>query len=143
MVDRKRINRNIRNLNQKVLGCSATRRIYFPFLDKHPRFDKSLRTNARANQTFDHFGFFNGAYVENLPNDQLRKRISSTKRNWNPDSYEYGVFDFTELFAQALKNKSYFRLSRSGKSRLGKKFEHFSQRPSPNLGASTASWNLN
>ncbi len=124
MVDRKRIDRNIRNLNQKVFGSSATRRIYFPFLDKHPRFEKVLRTNARASQTFDHFGFFNGAYEKNLPNDQWRNRIPSTKRNWNPDAFEYGVFDFAQLFSQALKKKSYLRLSRSEKSRLGKKFEH-------------------
>ena len=44
--DGKRIDAKLRDLNQEGFGNPAVRRIYFPFLDKHPVRKKVLRTNA-------------------------------------------------------------------------------------------------
>ena len=93
---------------------------YFPFLDKHPVRKKILRTNARSSETFDQFGFFNGANETRLPNDHWRASIT---RN-NSDGFDFGVFDFAELFAQSLKSKAYRSLSKKEKTELGKRFEH-------------------
>lgn len=118
--DRKRVDAQIRAGNATVFGDPEARRIYFPFIDAHPKFKKVLRTNARANQTFDQIAFFNGAEETRLPNDLWHKRVGKD----GPDGFDYGVFNFAELFAQTLLGKSYLRLTKDEKKALGKKFEH-------------------
>ena len=118
--DGKRIDAKLRELNQEAFGDPAVRRIYFPFLDKHPVQKKVLRTNARSSQTFDQFGFFNGVKETRLPNDVWRGSIARK----NSDGFDFGVFDFAELFSQSLKGKAYRTLSKKEKTDLGKRFEH-------------------
>jgi endonuclease/exonuclease/phosphatase family metal-dependent hydrolase len=118
--DRERIDALIRTFNQEAFGNPNVRRIYFPFLDKHPVAGKVFRTNARDSQTFDQVGFFRGAKEKSLPNDKWKTLI----RDGGPDGFDYGVFHFADLFAQALLNKPYARLTKAEKDKLGKKFEH-------------------
>ena len=118
--DGKRIGAQIRAGNAGIFGDPEARRIYFPFIDQHPNFPEVFTTNARANQTFDQIAFFNGAAETRLPNDRWHERIGED----GPDGFDYGVFDFAELFARALLNKSYVKLSKDQRTALGKKFEH-------------------
>lgn len=115
-----RIDAQIRKLNEETFGDANARRIYFPFLDVHPIRKKILRTNARSSETFDQFGFFKGAGEERLPNDQWLGSISKNK----PDGFDFGVFDFAELFSRALHGASYRKLQKDEKKTLEKKFEH-------------------
>lgn len=118
--DRPHINAKIRKLNWKVFRNRDIRRIYFPFLDKHPVQKKIFRTNARSSETYDQFGFFNGDKENRLPNDQWLKSVRKDK----PDGFDFGVFDFADLFAKAIKGKTYRGLDKEEKNVLGKKFEH-------------------
>lgn len=118
--DRKAIDGEIRKLNQEVFGNKDARRIYFPFLDPHPVTKKVFTTNARSNQTFDQIGFFLGAKERRLPNDLWRTRIDVD----DLDGFDYGVFNFADLFARALKHKPYASLTKDEKKALGKKFEN-------------------
>ena len=118
--DRKAIDEEIRKLNQGVFGDKDARRIYFPFLDSHPVAKKVFTTNARSNQTFDQIGFFLGAAEERLPNDLWKTRIVAG----DPDGFDYGVFNFADLFARAIERKPYVRLPKPRKVALGKKFEN-------------------
>lgn len=118
--DRKAIDGEIRKLNQDVFGDKDARRIYFPFLDPHPVAKKVFTTNARSNQTFDQIGFFLGAEEGHLPNDLWKVRIGADK----PDGFNYGVFNFADLFARALMDKPYVSLTKAQKGALGEKFEH-------------------
>lgn len=120
-VDRKRIDDQIRGLNTRHFGDTGERRVYFPFLDRHPKHRRFLRTNARASQTYDHIGFFRGAGEQRLPNDEW---LDGWTPRRNPDAFEFGVFDFADLFSQTLRDKSYRGLSADEKKSLGASFEH-------------------
>ena len=61
-----------------------------------------FRTNARENQTYDHIAFFLGEDEEWLPNDEWIEEAGVYV-----DGFDYGVFDFPELFAQALHGSTY------------------------------------
>ena len=122
--DRARIDARIRHLNERLFGSADVRRIYFPFLDPHPRHARVLRTNACASQTFDQFGFFNGKDEARLPNDRWLQRIPKARTASRPDDFDFGVFDFAELFSRALNGKAYLQLDKSAKKALARKFEH-------------------
>lgn len=119
-IDRKPIDKLIKAGNADIFGDPDAQRIYFPFIDKHPNFPKVFTTNARANQTFDQIAFFLGAEEKRLPNHTWHGDIDKK----DPDGFDYGVFNFAELFAQALLGKSYLRLNKTEKKKLGKKFEN-------------------
>ena len=50
--DRKTIEDFIGELKEDALGSADSKRIYFPFIGKHPKIQKTIRTNTRNNQTF-------------------------------------------------------------------------------------------
>jgi len=118
--DRKNIEKRLRKLNKQVFGNAEDRRIYFPFIDKEPLSNKYIRSNARLNQTFDQIAFFLGEDEKKLPNDRWQDLISKQKA----DGFHYGVFNFADLFARALKAKAYLSLNKDEKKDLGQKFEH-------------------
>jgi len=118
--DRARIEKRIRLLNSEAFGNADERRIYFPLIDGEAKTGKAIRTNARQNQTFDQIAFFLGSDEKCLPNDKWRTLAANVK----PDGFNYGVFNFTDLFARALLGKAYSRLNKAEKTTLGKKFEH-------------------
>jgi len=118
--DRERIEERIRRLNEEAFGDRNQRRIYFPLIDGDAVTGKHIRSNARLNQTFDQIAFFLGSDEKCLPNDKWRALAAERK----PDGFDYGVFNFSDLFARTLMQKSYSRLNKAEKSSLGKKFEH-------------------
>jgi len=118
--DRDRIEKRIRLLNKEAFGDAEQRRIYFPLIDGDAKSGKAIRTNARQNQTFDQIAFFLGSQEKRLPNDKWRTLAAENQ----PDGFNYGVFNFTDLFARALMGEAYTRLTKAEKKALGKKFEH-------------------
>jgi len=118
--DRKEIEAYIRGLNKEVFKNADARRIYFPFIDKHPLTGKEIRTNARQNQTFDQIAFFRGATEQRLPTDRWRDSIDRS----HPDGFNFGVFNFADLFARVVKGGAYHALSKTDREELGKHFEH-------------------
>lgn len=118
--DRQVIDERIRQYNKEAFGDEDIRRIYFPFLDKHPIAKKEFRTNARESETFDQIGFFRGSGEERLPNDLWQAKIDKKE----PDGFDYGVFNFADLFARTLKNVPYASLTKEQRKEFGKSFEH-------------------
>lgn len=119
--DRKRIDDRIRALNGVHFRDTGERRVYFPFLDKHPRQRRFLRTNARASQTYDHIGFFNGADEDRLPNDSW---LDDWKPRRRPDDFDFGVFDFADLCSRTLTGRAFRNMPAAQKRAFGSKFEH-------------------
>lgn len=118
--DRKRIEARLRELNKEVFGNPDRKRIYFPFIDGDPLTGENIRTNARSDQTFDQIAFFLGSKEKRLPNDDWREEVDPG----NPDGFDYGVFNFSDLFARSIVSKPYTRLTKTEKKNLGKNFEH-------------------
>ncbi|MCP3960180.1 MAG: endonuclease/exonuclease/phosphatase [bacterium] len=99
--------------------------IVMPFLFPHPRPKQRVvpegsvfRTNAKLNQTFDQLGaFFNDQRLKGVStrvtSEQSRgKTLPAGHVNgevWGTFA-DYGVFNFSDLFSQALKGKSYWEL---------------------------------
>jgi endonuclease/exonuclease/phosphatase family metal-dependent hydrolase len=118
--DREKIEDFMAELKKTVLDDKDSRRVYFPFIGKHPVTNKVIRTNARSNQTFDQIGFFTGQKEKRLPQLGWAKKI----RKDRPDEFDYGVFNFADLFSRAIEGKTYKDISNSKRNNLGKKFEN-------------------
>ena len=95
--DRRRAERYIGDLKHEVFGARHSARIYFPFICNHPRTGELVRTNARHSQTFDQIGFFLGKDERKLPLAGAGIRAGKD----GADGFDYGVFDFAELFSQS------------------------------------------
>ncbi|MEM9810344.1 MAG: endonuclease/exonuclease/phosphatase, partial [Pseudomonadota bacterium] len=102
-----------------VLKSKKAARAYFPFIDPHPVDGNGevFRTNARKDQTYDQIALF--SHDKRLPAPGGRDRAGAEAGKFN-----YGMFDFVELFAQAAEGQSFADLSKAKKSALYKKFEH-------------------
>jgi hypothetical protein len=96
-------------LNSNLLTGSSAARVNFPFLDIHPDQSMLFNTNARKTETFDHVAFFIDKNETGLPQEDKNQQAGQD----GPNAYDYGVFDFPELFAQALHGKSFYQLSKS------------------------------
>lgn len=99
--DRPRVDMEIKELNAKLTKAGA--HINFPFLDPHKDRDDVFRTNARQSQTYDHIGLF--AHDRRLPTYDQNELMPQT-----PDGPDYGVFDFMELFSEAIYGKAWKEL---------------------------------
>lgn len=64
-------------------------KVNFPFLDK------AIHTNARKNETFDHIAWV--AHDDRLP----RGRHNGLAGTLGADEFDFGMFDFTQLFVDA------------------------------------------
>lgn len=112
--DRPRIEAHIKTFNQ---GMGKTANVNFPFIDVHPKQQQQFRTNARSSETFDQIALFSRdprfpTYKDNaVMGAQLR----------GPD---YGVFNFVELFREALGVPPLEKLSAGEKRSFFAKFEH-------------------
>ena len=115
--DRKRISKHIKDFDNEVKELNSRGNVYFPFLDAHPVHKTLFRTNARLRETFDHIGFFNQDVL--IP--QYRNRASMGLQDQGPD---YGMFNFVELFNDALHDKPINDLSKTQKKAFYQKFEH-------------------
>ena len=111
--DRARIEEQIKSLNGELDGANVN----FPFLDVHPGRQDIFRTNARMTETFDQIGLFNRD--PRLPTHLDNAAMGSQVRG--PD---YGVFEFGNLFSEAVLGSPLQDLSPREKSDLIARFEH-------------------
>lgn len=119
--DRPRILKLIENLNKK--GGKEVN-VYFPFLDKHPqRPDQQLQvekgiltSNARLSETFDQIGIFS--------RDPRLKQFNNQDAGKHECGPDFGVFDFVNLFSEALLGKRFDKLPKNQAAEFVKRFEH-------------------
>jgi hypothetical protein len=126
--DLERIATTIAAENQK-----ARRRVQmsFPFLFPHPQTRQLppprgdvFRTNAALNQTFDQIGIL-------TTDEDLKRRLATDSAGhanpaaWGaqPEGPDYGVFNFSELFARALKDKPFAELAGKEKSEFVRRYD--------------------
>jgi hypothetical protein len=76
-----------------------------------------LRTTARLKQTYDQIGIF--AHDKQWPLSDA----NDTAGQVGPDSFNYGVFKFTELFANALHGESFAELAKNQRDKIIKQCE--------------------
>ncbi len=125
--DRVRITKTVRQAAKRV-GLKKVN-VVLPFMFPHPNSKQRLepqgtvfRTNVKLNQTFDQLGAF-----YNDPRLDLASTTADGHRNpqvWGaPGGPDYGVFNFTELFSQALKKKSYHELSKEDAHSLVRRYD--------------------
>lgn len=108
----------IKSLNRKLLKSRKPSRVNFPFINAHPDMkDKVFRTNARRDQTYDQIALF--AHDKRLPRVVQNKKAGTT-----PGGYDYGMFNFVDLFAEALYGKPMEQLTKARRTSLFEKFEH-------------------
>ena len=112
--DRERIEERIKSLNSE-LGEGPN--VNFPFLDPHQGRTEVFRTNARMSETFDQIGLFSRDL--RLPTYADNSRMGSDARG--PD---YGVFEFVNLFSEALLDRPYEDLSPDERGEFVARFEH-------------------
>jgi len=112
--DRDRIEQQIKTFNQDMAGKAQ---VNFPFLDPHPRQEQPFRTNARLSETFDQIGFF--SVDDRLPTSQDNATMGS-----QPHGPDYGVFNFVELFRDALEFPPIADMNAATKKDFFRKFEY-------------------
>jgi hypothetical protein len=96
-------------LNSNLLTGNSAARVNFPFLDIHPDQLMLFNTNARKSEAFDHVAFFIDKDEKGLPQEDKNRQAGQRGLN----EYDFGVFDFPELFAQALHGKSFYQLNKT------------------------------
>ena len=111
--DRGRIEERIKSLNGELDGANVN----FPFLDAHPEREEVFRTNARMSETFDQIGLFNR-------DSRLPSYTENATMGANPLGPDYGVFEFGDLFSEALLGRPYLELSTAERSSFTARFEH-------------------
>ncbi len=109
---RKEIDDKLRSLNKNELSDEQAAKVNFPLLTPHPERGQ-LRSNARQDQTYDQIAFF-AAEDEDLPIVDDNKIAGQN----GPNGYDYGVFNFIELFSHALHNKPCHELSEAEQDEL-------------------------
>lgn len=121
--DRKQIDAVLTGLNKGQLTRTGVT-VNFPLLSVHPsranlpRNERIFRTNARQEQTYDQIALF--IHDKRLPGVP-QNAVAGTK---GEDEYDYGVFNFVDLFAEALHGKPFKKLADNQKKSLLGKFEH-------------------
>ena len=98
--DRDRIEQQIKSFNSGLEGANVN----FPFLDIHPNREETFRTNARLTETFDQIGLFSR-------DPRLPTYADNTAMGAQPQGPDYGVFEFGNLFSEALLGRPYPDLS--------------------------------
>ena len=100
--DRGRIEERIKSLNGELDGANVN----FPFLDAHPEREEVFRTNARMSETFDQIGLFNR-------DSRLPTYMDNATMGDESQGPDYGVFEFGNLFSEAILGRPYQELSSS------------------------------
>ena len=111
--DRTRIEDRIKSFNSELEGANVN----FPFLDVHPGREDTFRTNARITETFDQIGLFNR-------DPRLPACTDNASMGTNPQGPDYGVFEFGNLFSEAIMGRPYLELSTRERASLVPRFEH-------------------
>lgn len=108
------ITKMLLDLESNLLTGQTAARVNFPFLEPHPDGFQLFNTNARKNQTFDHVAFFIDKNETGLPLGDANQNAARGGLN----GYDYGVFDFVELFAQSVHDKRFAELTASQRNKL-------------------------
>jgi hypothetical protein len=108
-VDRPRITKHLKSINSAELSAKRAAALNLPFLDVHPGQTEVCRTNARQDQTFDQIIF-----VSRDP--RLPQSTANDSAGATADGYDFGCFDFADLFAQALHGRDCADLTNGGQS---------------------------
>jgi hypothetical protein len=108
------ITKTLLDLESNLLTGQTSARVNFPFLEPHPGNTQLFNTNARKSQTFDHVAFFIDRNEKGLPMTDDNQNAGTGALN----DYDYGVFDFVELFAQSIHGKSFGELTASQRNEL-------------------------
>ena len=111
--DWKRIEDRIKSFNSELEGANVN----FPFLDAHPGREEVFRTNAQLTETFDQIGLFNR-------DPRLPAYTDNASMGVNPQGPDYGVFEFGNLFSEALMGRPYLKLSARKMASFVSRFEH-------------------
>ncbi len=121
---RERIEREIKALNGGDLKGKRRATVYFPFLDVHPsrrhiqpKERAVFRSTARRTETYDQIAIF--SHDARLPRPKDKSKAGSA-----PGGFDYGVFNFADLFAEALHGGPLLDLDKERRSALIEKFEH-------------------
>jgi len=121
---RDKIETDLKALNKGQLSGANRAKVNFPFLDIHPTRagiadpDEAIwRSTARLSETYDQIVMFRNK--EELPGHKANATAGAT-----PDSFDYRVFRFTDLCAEALHGKAYNALTAAQKKALIAKFEN-------------------
>ena len=112
--DREAIEEHLKTFNDAA-GEEVS--VNFPFLDKHPVHKRFLRTNARLTETFDQIGLF--CRDKRFPDYTVNEVMGS-----EPTGPDYGVFEFGDLFSDALKRRPFRMLGVEARRNLVARFEH-------------------
>lgn len=96
-IDRVRVEQQMKGYDK---AAAAGVSVNFPFLDPHKGQKTCYRTNARLSQTFDQIGLF--FQDKRFPDNGLNTKMPIT-----PAGPDYGVFDFVQLFAQAIEGEPF------------------------------------
>ena len=112
------IDKFLKSLNKEKLGKKGNAEMNFPFLDKHPVLKKHIRTTVRQTQTYDQIALI--FRDKRLPDYEQNAKAGKSK----PDGYDYGVFDFVDMIAQALYKKKYKSLSESRKKHINERIDY-------------------
>ncbi len=113
---RAEIDDHLRELNQTALRSMRAAKVNFPLLTPHPVWGE-LKTAARQHETYDQIAIF--SHDTRLPRSDANEDAGTVI-----DGYDYGVFNFTDLFAEAIHGKKYAQLTKAKKDDLINRCQH-------------------
>lgn len=116
-LQRMEMDARLKELNSTILKSNRAAKVNLPLLTPHPS-KGELRTTARMTQTYDQIGIF--SHDPGWP--QVADNAEAGQRKL--DDFDYGVFRFTDLFAQALHGRNYEELTKAQRKSLIKHCEH-------------------
>ncbi len=102
-IKREEIDARLKKLNRTVLKSKRAAKVNFPLLTPHPQ-QGELKTNLRQDETYDQIALF--SHDKRLPDAEANRQAGKNGVN----GYDYGVFQITELIAQALHGKPFGEL---------------------------------
>ncbi|MBV1907154.1 MAG: hypothetical protein KUG75_13845 [Pseudomonadales bacterium] len=111
------IENKIKALNSGELSSPNSAMVNFPFFSVHKDHAQVFRSTARLTETYDQIAFFN--HDKRLPKPEDNATAGATK-----DGFNYGVFNFSDLFAEAIHGKPMAELTPASRKKLIAKYEH-------------------
>ena len=116
-IKRDEVDAQLKAINKTRLKSKRAAKANFPLLSDHPK-EGRLTTNIRLNQTYDQIALF--SHDKRLPTYEANITAGSNGVN----AYDYGVFNYSELFSQALYGKRFDDLTKAQRKEIIKKSEH-------------------
>ena len=91
--------------------------VNFPLFGVHPEATSVFRSTARRTETYDQIALF--SHDKRLPTP-----ADNAKAGTKAGGFDYGVFNFSGLFAEALHGKPLLKLTKAQHNSLLERFEH-------------------